>query len=306
MIVHHWDTDGITSAAIYIKLHGEDMLFTPKIGNFFLDKEDFEEVRKSEKVVILDMNLPEAAKLCRYADVYIYDHHRATRVDCAKEHFNPYLMGVMYPSCTTVLMERFSYGPDYLVALGILGDKGPEARKIVEWKIVERVMQKEHLSFDDLMLAVELLDSSFKMNNRSEVVENVHLALHGIKEVLENDKLHRNLEFISREIEAWSRKAQDRNNYAYLEMSSPYMIISAVTRRIAWGLKKPALVVNHKDDRDEFYIRFPNGEGSALPLIEKAKSLNYNAGGKEEVMGAILPKGKGKEFAKYILEVLGW
>lgn len=306
MIVHHWDTDGITSAAIYIKLHGEDSLFTPKIGNFFLDAEDFEEVRSAEKVVILDMNLPEAEKLCNYADVYIYDHHRATRVDCAKEHYNPYLMGVMYPSCTTVLMERFSYNPDYLVALGIIGDKHTDAKKIEEWKIVEKVMDEEKISLDDLMLAVELLDSSFKMNNRREVMENVHLVLQGIRDVLENDKLHRNLDFISEEIEMWSQRAEDRGKYSYLEMQSPYMIISAVTRRIAWGRGKPAMVLNHKDDRDEFYIRFPNGEHSALPLIEKAKELGYNAGGKDEVMGAILPKGKGKEFATYILEVLGW
>ena len=306
MIVHHWDTDGITSAAIYIRIHGEDELFTPKIGNFYLDAEDFERVKDSEKVTILDMNLPEAERLCDYAEVYIYDHHRATRVECAREHYNPYLMGVMYPSCTTVLMERFSYPPDYLVALGILGDKGPDAKKIEEWKIVEKVMHHEKLSLDALLLAVELLDSSFKMNDRKEVIDNVHLVLKGIRDVIESEKLHRNLEFISREIETWSRKAEDRGKYMYLEMRSPYMIISSVTRRIAWGMKKPAVVVNHKDDRDEFYIRFPNSESSALHLIEMAKSLGYNAGGKEEVMGAVLPRGKGKEFASQILEVLKW
>ncbi len=306
MILHHWDTDGISSAAIYIKIHGEDELFTPKIGNFYLDREDFNAVKKADSVVILDMNLPEASKLCEYADVYIYDHHRATKVECAKEHYNPYLMGMMYPSCTTVLMERFSYEPDYLVALGIIGDKGPEAKKIEEWKIVEKVMKDENLNEDELQLAVELLDSSFKLNNREEVMENVHLALQGIEDVLENEKLHRNLEYISKEIERWSESAEDMGKYAFLEMQSPYMIISSVTRRIAWGRKKPAIVVNHKDDRDEFYIRFPNNEHSALPLIEIAKKRGYNAGGKDEVMGTILPPGKGRDFAKEILEVLGW
>ena len=306
MLVHHWDTDGITSAAIYIKSHGEDELFTPKIGNFYLDSEDFEIVKKSKKIVILDMNLPEASKLCEYGDVYIYDHHRATRVECAREHYNPYLNGMMYPSCTTVLMERFSYDGDYLVALGIIGDKGPGAKKIEEWKIVKRVMDKEKLGEDELELAVELLDSSFKINNRKEVMENVHLVLQGIREVLENGKLHRNLEYISREIERWSESAEDMKKYMFLEMQSPYMIISAVTRKIAWGNNKPTMVLNHKDDRDEFYIRFPNGEHSALPLIELAKNRGYNAGGKEEVMGAILPPGKGKEFVKEILEVLKW
>ena len=305
MIIHHWDTDGITSAAIYVKLHGEDELFTPKIGNFYLDEGDFEKVEHAQKIVILDMNLPEANKLCG-SELYIYDHHRANKVECAREHYNPYLWGKHYPSCTTVLMERFSYRPDYLVSLGILGDKGPDAKSIEEWKIVENVMKKENLRFDDLMLAVELLDSSFKMNKRSEVVENVHLVLQGIKEVLESDKLHKNLEFISSEIEKWTNRAEDRGKYYYLEMHSPYMIISAVTRRIAWGTRKPAMVINHKEERDEFYLRFPNNEFSALPLIEIAKEMGYNAGGKKEVMGAILPPGKGPEFAEKILEVLKW
>ncbi len=306
MIVHHWDTDGIASAAMYIKLHGEDELFTPKIGNFYLDAEDFEYVRKAARIVILDMNLPEATRLCEHAELYIYDHHRAAKVECAREHYNPFLLGMNYPSCTTVLMERFSYEPDYLVALGIVGDKGPDAQKIPEWYIVENVMKKESITLNDLLLAAELLDSSFRMNKRDEVVDNVHLVLHGIHEVLEEESLHRNLELISREVELWTRRAEDRGRYMYLEMQSPYMIISAVTRRIAWGSGKPALVINHKSDRDEFYIRFPNGEYSALNLIQKVKRLGYNAGGKEEVMGAILPKGEGSRFASQILEVLGW
>ena len=306
MIVHHWDTDGIASAAIYIKLHGEDDLFTPKIGNFYLDDEDFEYLKSHDRIVVLDMNLPKVDRLCEYAQLYIYDHHRATKVDCAKEHVNPFLQGVMYPSCTTVLMERFSYEPDYLVALGILGDKGPDAQKIAEWHIVENVMKKENITLNDLLLATELLDSSFRMNRREEVINNVHLVLQGIHEVLEEESLHRNLELISREVEFWTSRAENRGRYMYLEMQSPYMIISAVTRRVAWSSGKPTLVINHKSDRDEFYIRFPNGEYSALNLIERVKQLGYNAGGKEEVMGAILPKGEGTKFVSQVLEVLGW
>ena len=306
MILHHWDTDGITSAAIYIKIHGEDELFTPKIGNFYLNEEDFNYLKRHKRVVVLDMNLPHVDRLCQYAELYIYDHHRATKVACAKEHVNPFLQGVMYPSCTTVLMERFSYEPDYLVVLGIVGDKGPDARKIDEWNIVEKVMKKENLTLNDLLLGVELLDSSFKMNKRDEVIENVHLVLQGLNAVLESDKLHRNLEFISEEIRKWSDRAEDRGNYMYLEMQSPYMIISSVTRRIAWGNGKPAIVINHKEDRDEFYIRSPHDDFDALPLIDIVKSQGYKAGGKREVMGAILPKGEGVRFAEQLLEVLGW
>ncbi len=305
MILHHWDTDGITSAALYIRLHGEDELFTPKIGNFFLDEEDFSTVSSRERVVILDMNLPDAPKLCEFTEVYIYDHHRAQRVQCAREHYNPYLEGKNYPSCTTVLMERFSLKPDYLVALGIVGDKGPGAAEADRWGIFES-LEKEGITLEKLREAAELLDSSFKLNRREEVTENVHLVLQGLDAVLEANNLRRNLERIGKEIERWVSRAEDRGKYLYLVMESPYQLISAVTRKLAWELGKPAIVVNHKEDRDEFYIRSPDEDFNALPLIDMAKSLGYRAGGKREVMGAIIPKGEGEKFAERILEVLKW
>ncbi len=305
MLVHHWDTDGITSAAIYIKVNGEDELFTPKIGNFYLDEEDFKKVSSRERVVILDMNLPDAPRLCENSEVYIYDHHRATRVECAREHCNPYLEGKHYPSCTTVLMERFSYREDYLVALGIIGDKGPKAREIEEWKIVEKVIS-QGVKYEDLQKAVDLLDSSFKLDRRDEVIENVHLALQGLDAILNEERLHRNLERIEREIEMWAERAEDRGSYYFLVMKSPYHIISSVTRRLAWDFGKAAIVVNEKNDRDEFYIRSPAEDFNALPLIEIAKEKGYRAGGKREVMGAILPRGEGKRFAEEVLEVLKW
>ncbi|NPA76057.1 MAG: hypothetical protein GXO25_08275 [Euryarchaeota archaeon] len=305
MIIHHWDTDGIASAAIFIKKRGEDKLFTPKIGNFFLDEGDFHTVAKSERINILDMNLPDAGRLCEHAEVYIYDHHRAERVDCAKEHYNPYLRGEHYPSCTTVLMERFEYPPDYLVALGVVGDLGPKAKELKRWDIL-KTMEKKGITYDMLKRAAELLDSSFKLMKRDEVVENVHLVLQGLDAILSAEHLQKNVEKINAEIDNWVSKAELRGHYYFLKMRSPYQLISAITRKLAWELGKPAIVVNEKEDRDEFYIRSPDANFNALPLIDMAKTMGYRAGGKREVMGAILPKGEGDKLAQKVLEVLKW
>ncbi len=306
MILHHWDTDGITSAAIFIRVHGDDELFTPKIGNFYLDSEDFSHVVSRERVIILDMNLPDAERICNHADVYIYDHHRSTLVKCAREHYNPFLEGKYYPSCTTVLMRRFRYNPDYLVALGIVGDMGPKSREIEEWEIVEKVLLKHGLEFSDIQRAVDLLDSSFKLDKREEVIENVHLVLQGLDAVLESSGLQRNLDVVNREIERWVDKAEDRGNYYFLRMSTRYHIISAVTRRLAWIHGKSALVINRREDRDEIYVRSPDSDFNAIPLIDMARGMGYRAGGKKEVMGAILPPNEGEMFATKILEVVGW
>ena len=307
MLLHHWDTDGIASAAMYIRIHGDKTLFTPKIGNFYLDDSDFSTAISEPQLTILDMNIPDAKKLCKYVDLRIYDHHRATKVECAKEHYNPYLDGKQYPSCTLVLAERFAYPIDYLVALGVVGDMGPELKNIKEWNLVQKVLRAMNISFSEIQRAVELLDSSFKLNKRDEVTENVHLVLNSVQEVLSSEHLQRNVDTLKTEIQKWTEAAEDRGRYYYLTMRSQHQIISSVTRNLAWNFGKPAIVINEKEDRDELYIRSPAGEPvNILPIIELAKSRGYRAGGKDRVMGAILPRGEGKKFAMDILEVLKW
>ena len=306
MILHHWDTDGITSAAIYLKLKGDDVLFTPKIGNYYLDDEDFEQVSKCNTVAILDMNIPEAPRLCSRVKLRIYDHHKANKVDCAVEHYNPFLWGERYPSCTVVLLRRFSHVPDYLVALGVVGDTGPKAKELDEWNIIKRVMIKHGKSFEDMQLVTSLLDSSYRLNRRKEVMDNVYLVLQGIDDVLNSSQLLSNLDAIEKEIEYWVGLAEDRGNYYFLKMRSEKHIISAVTRKLVWELGKSAIVVNEKESRDEFYIRSPDEDFNAIPLIEYAREKGYRAGGKREVMGAVLPKGEGKKFAMEIVKLLKW
>ncbi len=306
MILHHWDTDGITSAAIYHKLNGDDVLFTPKIGNYYLDGEDFEQVSKYESVVILDMNIHEVQRLCSSMKLKIYDHHRANKVTCAEEHYNPYLWGERYPSCTVVLHRRFSYAPDYLVALGIVGDTGPKAKELDEWNIIKRAMIKHGKSFDDMQLATSLLDSSYRLNRRKEVMDNVYLVLQGIDDVLNSSQLLSNLDAIEKEIEYWVGLAEDRGNYYFLKMKSENHIISAVTRKLAWEHGKSAIVVNEKEDRDEFYIRSHDYSFDAQLIIDMAKREGYLGGGKKEVMGAVLPSGKGTIFAEKVVDLLGW
>ena len=84
------------------------------------------------------MNLPDASKLCEFAKIWIYDHHLATKVECAQEHFNPFLEGKSYPSATLVVMERFNLPFDYIVALGIIGDNGPKTKQLKEYELIKK------------------------------------------------------------------------------------------------------------------------------------------------------------------------
>ena len=299
MILHHWDCDGICSAAMLIRMNREEN-FTPKIGNYYIDREDMEFLRKYKEIKIVDMNLPHVEKLCEFAKIWIYDHHMASHVKCAEEHFNPSLNGKFYPSATLVIKERFNLPFDYLVALGIVGDKGPKTKELKEYEFIKKWMEKHNINFEILEKAVSLIDSSYKINDRHEVIKNVELVLNGLDEILENEKLNRNLDKIEKEIEKWKRMARKEGKIMVLEMRSNYNIISAVTRKIVWENGGTALVLNHKNDRDEIYLR--SMEMGVRNYIKIAKEKGYFAGGKKEVMGAILPKGEGNKFFKELLE----
>ena len=300
MILHHWDTDGICSASLLMDKYGKQENFTPKIGNYFLDDEDLSALRNYDRIIITDMNLANARELCDFADVTIYDHHIAKRVECA-EHINPYLDGKTYPSATLVIYEKLELPLDHRIILGMVGDVGKKILERPEKDIVERYLTDSGRKFEEIEKASLLLDSSYKMFKRQEVLENVFTA-DDLDAILNSEKLRKNQETLEKEIEALVSEAEDIGKLTVLKMRTEHHIISAVAREIAWGMGKTALVLNEKSDRDEIYLRSPHTDVSKY--IDLAKSRGYNAGGKKEVVGVVLPRGEGRRFFEELREDL--
>jgi len=85
---------------------------------------------------------------------------------------------------------------------------------------------------------------------------------------------------------------REEDNILLMEMKTPYVVISTVTRKLAWGTGKNVVVVNRGffDNSDQIYVRSNNI--SLSDLIKKTKEYGFNAGGKNNVMGAIVPKNR--------------
>ena len=298
MILHHWDTDGICSASLLMDIYGEQENFTPKIGNYFLDDEDLLALRNEENIIVADMNLANVAKLCESASVKIYDHHISERVECA-EHINPYLEGKRYPSATLVIYEKHGLPLDHRVVLGMVGDVGKRILEMEQRPLVEKYLRDSGKEFKDLERAAALLDSSYMMFKRDEVLSDVFLAK-DLDAILNSETLRKNEELLEREIAELVSEAEDIDGIIVLKVRSEHHIISALAREIAWGAGKTALVLNEKSDRDEIYLRSPDMDVS--PFIGMARDRGYNAGGKREVVGIILPKGEGIKFFNEIME----
>ncbi len=314
-IVHHWDTDGICSAAIIKdKIDEEDVEnFTPKIGNYKLSEKDIQRLKDHEKVYIVDLNLSRKnlRKIRESIDSYIsfFDHHESKKIDLDKFEFNnPVALGSnpkKYPSNTWVLSEKLKRETDLLKILGAIGDREEQIKDNEKtYPEIKGYLEENDVSFEDLEKTVNLLDSSYKMNKRSEVEKSMKIAenslKNGIKTILSNKKLNNNLEEIDKEIKRWTEiENSDSDEIVVRYMDSSYNIISSVTRKLAWNLNRTVIVINEGffDDKDQIYVR--TSEKDLRPLISELKK-KWSLGGKKDVIGSVIPKEDRDEFLSRI------
>jgi len=306
LIIHHWDTDGVCSAAMLLN-HLEEYTidnFTPKISNYFLTKDEIDKCKDYDFVIVADMALPEEniSKISKNSKVIIFDHHLQNLINCA-QHFNPVAKGEdfsKWPSATWVIKDFFGGKLNILVILGIVGDN---ENKIKENKVFSKIIsdfcRENSISFEELLKMVYLLDSNYKVRDKKEVERIPHILKGNIenlsKTILDNRKWNKNYSLLEEEIKKIldnKNLLREEDNILLMEMKTPYVIISTVTRKLAWSTGKNVVVVNRGffDNSDQIYVRSNNI--SLSDLIKKTKEHGFNAGGKNNVMGAIVPKNK--------------
>ncbi|MBS3790978.1 MAG: hypothetical protein KGY66_08720, partial [Candidatus Thermoplasmatota archaeon] len=110
LLFHHWDTDGITSAALALQdleeTDADIKTFTPSIGNYLIDEDDKEKIEDidPDQTIVVDMALPEDSIqfLKGFGKVQIFDHHLQDKHK-VELHQNPIIEGRSpkeYPSAT--------------------------------------------------------------------------------------------------------------------------------------------------------------------------------------------------------------
>ena len=107
LILHHWDTDGICSAALLYNEESKNM--TPIIGNYFLTDDEIERISQFDEIYIADLALHEDSlkKLVEVARVKVFDHHLTKKID-GVEYINPIMNGKEeeeYPSASWIVGE---------------------------------------------------------------------------------------------------------------------------------------------------------------------------------------------------------
>jgi len=318
LLFHHWDTDGIASAALVLReLRSENIkTFTPAIGNYMIDEKDRKRIKTIDpsEIIIVDMALPKDSIdfLKKFGKVRIFDHHIQKKHD-VELHVNPIIEGASpseYPSATWVITDHFHRRPDLLTLLGAFGDREEKLKENeAAMKTVGEVLSELGSEFDQVLKCAERIDTLYKTGDRDRITEMpFHLKdieepidILGIEDLKKNEQDLKKA--ISEEVDGPLEEIDE--DILHREMSSPYNIISTVTRRIAWSREDKKVVVSNSGFQPEncqIYIRGPLDNSKAI--IEDMKKRGYSAGGKSDVVGMVIPEEDKEEVLQDIFKIL--
>lgn len=313
LIIHHWDADGICSAALLIKHLSNKEIDnkTPELGNYYLTNDELEIYSKYDYIIIADMNFPEdnVLKLAKNAKVMIFDHHLGKEINQVF-HYNPIIKGEnpdKYPSSSWIINDFLKNEINLFSLLGIVGDHEQKIKNNKEfYNLIIKFCEKNNIQFDDILKMVYLLDSNYKLGDKKTVEESPYILIKNDKPdfILKNKKWNNNLNKLNKELEKqFNMPHEEINDIILKRINTPYNIISTLTRRIAWSSRKNTIIINTGffDEMNQVYVR---SKKNAEPLIMRGKKLGYKCGGKKEVLGAIIPKEKTESFVKEIIEFL--
>lgn len=322
-MIHHWDTDGICSAAILFEYLGKEFnTYVPHIGNYFFTVDEIDKIGKQnyDFIIIADMAIPEDnivdLKNKSGAQIYIYDHHLQDNIQRnGIHHSNPVSIGEPaenYPSNTWVLTRLLDREIDLFSILGAVGDREKKIKDNVDiYPYIKEFLNDSEFYFEDLLKMVELIDSNYKVGDKQKVMDAVHFVKQNKlypQRILDNSDWHKNLDDLEDETERQKNMPVDyENGIAIQEINTRYNITSPVARSLAWSGKcRVAVVVNRGffDDKDQLYVRAGQTGPVMTPVIDAAQEKGYSAGGKKEVAGIILPKSDTDYFIKEVIDLL--
>lgn len=293
LIIHHWDTDGITSAALVAKALGLDGFenLTPPIGEFRFDERIRKAIEKADKIYVLDLNLPNEVEGISKETIFI-DHHMQAKIENPKvKQINPALNGEHAPSASFVVSQYFGIWNEW-TALGALGDIGKRALEI------PKVRELLTINTEEALRLVQLIDSNYVVMDRGGVEKAVKVLLtYDIKELLEYEPWIKKAGVIEKTINDAIGSLELRRGFAFITFESPFNVISKVARKAVWELGYRGAVVVNRDfhGKAQIYVRISPelaGKMDMGEIIFALRKRGFNAGGKREVLGCICEKSK--------------
>jgi single-stranded DNA-specific DHH superfamily exonuclease len=287
LIITHWDTDGVISAAVLAQSLGKADFFVPKIGMYSITDEDIKKInlRKYDEIYVVDFACQKkTVEKLKCKKIQVIDHHFSEKAKNVK-YFNPILKGASYddyPCTVQVLCEYL--GKDYLLesCIGAVGDK---EQNILKNEKFRNKIRQCRTGFNKMYLVKNLIDSSYMLNKRKEIIRTIRLIMEkGVLAVLKDRKLKEQLRFIDREKKRLMKTMPEKisNKILLYRLKSKYELVSTITRQLS--KKYPDKIIVTKLG-STIYVRRDKAKTDLKKLIDYCRSKGWQAGGKHEVCG---------------------
>jgi hypothetical protein len=301
VVIHHWDTDGIVSAAMlrnYFHQQFPDKkldLFMPTITNYYLTDEQYTYLQQQgyEFILTCDLNFPSTtvqALAQRWpGQVYFFDHHHHPA-----PHENVHYFNMEHPACASHIAERLHLPYDLLPVIAMVGDReeGIQQDKTY-YPYVQEVMAEHSLTFSQLLEVRRLIDSNYIVDDYEGITETIQLLQDDPLSVFTDVRLRDNLTKIDATISQLLEQPGQAiaPNVLFWDIQTNYNILSHVTRALSRQFPDKIIFTRQlKQEQHTCYIRRKDAQFDARDMIAYAHSLGLNSGGKPEVAGIIIPE----------------
>lgn len=301
VVIHHWDTDGIVSAAIFRNYFRERYpekkldLFMPTITNYYLTEQQYDYLLQQgyEFILTCDLNFPSETVqgLAKRwpGQVYFFDHHHHPA-----PHENVHYYNVEHPACASHIAERLGMPLDILPVIAMVGDReeGIQEDKTY-YPHVQAVMADHNLTFSQLLEARRLIDSNYIVDDYTGIVETIQLLQDDPLSIFSDVRLETNLKKIDSEITSWLEQKPTvlAPVVSFWDIETHYNILSHVTRALSRQYPDQIIFTRQlKNNQYTCYVRRRDAQFDAREIIAFAHGLGLNSGGKPEVAGIIIPE----------------
>lgn len=314
LLVHHWDTDGLASAALILKYAQEHRwttrfeLMHPQINNYFLTEKELQQIRaqKLGAIVTVDLNFPlstiEALESVG-VPVFVFDHHTQT----AKIN-RPGVQDVSYPGCSMLVSDYLLQPLSLTAVLGMVGDQEDRiAQYVAFYPAVEQMMKDSGLSLQEMLRITKRIDTSYVLSDTQAMHHAIDVLRNDPKTVLTDDTFLRNERTVVSELERVLTQEPEspRARVRTLHIESTASVISEVTRALSKRFPDDVIITDQAYvDFSNIYVRRRNAAVDVSYIATEARNRGYNSGGKAEVTGIILPKEQLDAMRQWIIESL--
>lgn len=310
LLVYHWDTDGVTSAALILNFFAQHKsnwqmdLLHPTIGNYFLLPEEYERIKAGKYDLILSVDLNFMLKTIEDLEqlaptVMVFDHHVQTR-----DIKRPGKQDTGFPGNSFLVNSVLENPLSVTAVLGMVGDQEERLKERTDYiPFVDLALQGTGKTFEDVLHLTKLIDTNYITLDSAGLERMIALVRKDPLPLLNDPVLLEKQQIIDQTLNKTETITGTPVGKYGLEfnLESPLHLLSEYTRALSRRFPDQIVMVTQLHPTyANIYLRRRNLPFDLSPFVDLARSQGFNAGGKVEVAGLIIPLEKYPEFSKQV------